>query len=125
MKKKIKKFTFQPTFLTFNNELGQILKFLKIIIYYSQLVIKVSCNKILFFILLQPFHIISLPVDIFLDSKLCQSYLYVNSLVPSYDLRNCKNSEAIMASIRNQNLINQSKYLALSDGIYTILAPFP
>lgn len=79
----------------------------------------------MFFILLQPFHIISLPVDIFLDSKLCQSYLYVNSLVPSYDLRNCKNSKAIMASIRNQNLINQSKYLALSDGIYTILAPFP
>lgn len=34
----------------------------------------------MFFILLQPFHIISLPVDIFLDSKLCQSYLYVNSL---------------------------------------------
>lgn len=29
-----------------------------------------------------------------------------------------------MASIRNQKLINQSKYLALSDGIYTILAPF-
>lgn len=25
-KKKIKEFTFQPTFLTFNNELGQILK---------------------------------------------------------------------------------------------------
>lgn len=75
--------------------------------------------------LLQPFPIISLPVDIFLDSKLCQSYLYVNSLVPSYDLRNCKNSKAIMASIRNQKLINQSKYLALSDGIYTILAPFP
>lgn len=78
----------------------------------------------MFFILLQPIHIINLPVDIFLDSKLCQSYLYVNSLVPSYDLRNCKNSKAIMASIRNQNLINQSKYLALSDGIYTILAPF-
>lgn len=57
-----------------------------------------------FFILLQPFHIISLPVDIFLDSKLiCQSYYCKQPGSFIYDLRNCKNSKAIMASIRNQN----------------------